>query len=69
MVPVMIFRVIHLIIRWFLALLGMLLVLFEEVLWALTGGFMRFFSRFAPIAALEDRVEAHESGGNDMAKS
>jgi hypothetical protein len=31
-------------------------VLFEELLWALTGGMMRFFSRFAPIAAIEDRV-------------
>jgi hypothetical protein len=52
----MFFRSIQLIIRWFLALIGMVLVLFEELLWALTGGMMRFFSRFAPIAALEDRV-------------
>ena len=52
----MILRVTNLIIRWFLALLGMILVLFEEVLWALTGGFMRFFSRFAPIARLEDHI-------------
>lgn len=56
MVPDMKFRVIQLIIRWFLALIGMLLVLFEELLWALTGGLMRFFSRFGPIAAVEDRV-------------
>ncbi len=49
-------RGIHLIIRWFLALLGMVLVLFEEVLWALTGGIMRFFARFAPIAWLEDHI-------------
>jgi len=47
---------IRLIIRWFLALLGMVLVLFEEVLWALTGGMMRFFARFGPIAWLEDHV-------------
>ncbi len=52
----MILRGINLIIRWFLALLGMILVLFEEVLWGMAGGFMRFFSRFAPIARIEDRI-------------
>lgn len=52
----MFFRAIHLIIRWFLALIGMVLVLFEELLWALAGGIMRFFSRFAPVAAIEDRI-------------
>jgi len=52
----MILRGINLIIRWFLALLGMVLVLFEEVLWASTGGMMRFLGRFAPIARLEDRI-------------
>ena len=52
----MILRVINLIIRWFLALIGMILVLFEEVLWGLTGGLMRFFGRFAPIARLEGHI-------------
>ena len=52
----MILRGINLIIRWFLALLGMALVLFEEVLWGMAGGFMRLFSRFAPIARIEDRI-------------
>ena len=52
----MLVRGFHLIIRWFLALLGMILVLFEEVLWALTGGIMRSFARFAPIAWLEDHI-------------
>ena len=46
----------NLIIRWFLALLGMIFVLFEEVLWALTGGLMRFLGRFAPVARIEDRI-------------
>lgn len=52
----MFFRVIRLIIRWFLALLGMILVLTEEVLWALTGGIMRFFGRFGPVARIEERI-------------
>jgi hypothetical protein len=43
-------------IRWFLALIGMVLVLFEEVLWGLTGGIMRFLGRFAPVARVEDRI-------------
>jgi hypothetical protein len=34
----------------------MILVLFEEVLWALTGGLMRFFGRLAPVALIEDRI-------------
>jgi hypothetical protein len=34
----------------------MILVLFEEVLWALTGPLMRFFGRFAPVAWIEDRI-------------
>ena len=49
-------RGIHLIIRWFLALLGMVFVLFEEVLWGLTGGIMRSFGRFGPVAWIEDRI-------------
>ncbi len=49
-------RGVNLIIRWFLALLGMVFVLFEEVLWALTGGLMRLLARFAPVAWLEDRI-------------
>ena len=43
-------------IRWFLALVGMVLILFQEMLWALTGEAMRFFGRFGPIARVEDRV-------------
>lgn len=43
-------------IRWFLALIGMVFVLFEEVLWGLTGGLMRFLGRFAPVAWIEDRI-------------
>ena len=34
----------------------MILVLFEEVLWGLTGGLMRFLGRFAPVAWIEDRI-------------
>jgi len=34
----------------------MVFVLFEEVLWGLTGGLMRFFGRFAPVAWIEDRI-------------
>jgi hypothetical protein len=34
----------------------MAFVLFEEVLWALTGGIMRLFGRFGPVARLEDRI-------------
>ena len=52
----MLLRGLNLTIRWFIALLGMVLVLFEEVLWGMAGGFMRFFSRFAPIASLEARI-------------
>jgi hypothetical protein len=52
----MIFRVANLVIRWFLALLGMILVLFEEVLWGLTGGLMRTLGRFAPIARIEEHI-------------
>jgi hypothetical protein len=52
----MILRVTNFIIRWFLALIGMILVLFEEVLWGLTGGLMRLLGRFAPIARLEGHI-------------
>jgi len=52
----MILRGLNLIVRWFLALLGMVFVLFEELLWALTGGLMRFLGRFPPIAWFEDRI-------------
>ena len=52
----MIFRVANLIIRWFLALIGMILVLFEELLWGLTGGLMRLLGRFEPVARLENHI-------------
>lgn len=52
----MFLRGLNLTIRWFIALLGMAFVLFEEVLWGVTGGIMRLFSRFAPIAWIEDRI-------------
>jgi hypothetical protein len=52
----MIVRGVQFIIGWFLALLGMVFVLFEEVLWGLAGGVMRFLGRFGPIAWIEDRV-------------
>lgn len=34
----------------------MVLVLFEEVLWALTGALMRLFGRFGPVAWVEARI-------------
>jgi hypothetical protein len=52
----MLFRAITLAIRWLLAFIGMILVLFEELLWGLTGGLMRLLGRVAPIARVENHI-------------
>jgi hypothetical protein len=52
----MLVRGLDLLLRWCLALLGMLVMLFEEVLWVGLGGALRQLGRVAPIAVVEDWI-------------
>jgi hypothetical protein len=52
----MITRSVNILLRWCLALAGMLVVLFEEVLWAWLGGLMGQIGRLPPVAWLENRI-------------
>jgi len=52
----MILRSINFLLRWCLALIGMVLVLFEEVLWRGFGGLFRQFGRLKHVAWLENWI-------------
>jgi hypothetical protein len=43
-------------VRWCLSLVGMILVLFEEVLWIWFGSLLSQLSAFAPVAWLERKI-------------
>jgi len=51
-----ILRSINFLLRWCLALIGMVLVLFEEVLWRGFGGLFRQFGRLKHVAWLENWI-------------
>jgi len=52
----MIMQSVKFLLRWCLALVGMIVVLFEEVLWGWMGNLMRQLGRLPPIALLESWI-------------
>jgi hypothetical protein len=52
----MILKSLNILLRWCLALVGMLLMLFEEVLWIWLGGLLRLLTHVPAIAWLERAI-------------